>query len=98
MEYITISDIKEFATIGIAGAKPEEGMLLLVTTVSAPPAEIVWDEEGLRAESCSPPLSFTSFIRAGSLFFFDTNSRKRVFSSVKFNHAEDKLFNSRLNM
>ena len=41
MGYIIISDIKELATIGIAGARPVEGTLALVTTASAPPIEII---------------------------------------------------------
>ena len=85
MEYINIGDIKESATIGIAGTR---GIDWADDTISAPPAEIIWDE---------------SFIggRGGgiSLFSFNSNwSLKDLFSSLNFDRAEYKASISRLNM
>src|SRR6266498_4584509 len=79
MEYIIIGDIKELASIGAVAGKD---------TVSAPPAEIIWDE---------------SFIGRGgeniSLFSFNSNwSLKDLFSSLNFDCAEYKASISHLNI
>ncbi|PKC55017.1 hypothetical protein RhiirA1_476303 [Rhizophagus irregularis] len=83
MEYINIGDIKESATIGIAGSR---GIDWADDTISAPPAEIIWDE---------------SFIGGGggdiSLFSFNSNwSLRDLFSSIKFDRAEYKASISQL--
>src|SRR6266542_6380522 len=79
MEYIIIGDNKELAMIGAVAGKD---------TISAPSAEIIWDE---------------SFIgRSGgniSLFFFNSNwSLKNLFFSLNFDHTEYKASISHLNM
>src|SRR5436190_15563731 len=85
MEYINIGDIKEFATIGIAGTR---GIDWADDIISAPPAEIIWDE------------SFIGGREGGiSLFSFNSNwSLKDLFSSLNFDRAEYKASISRLNM
>src|SRR6266542_3953647 len=79
MEYIIIGDNKELASIGAVVGKD---------TISAPPAEIIWNE---------------SFIGGSEgdilLFSFNSNwSLKDLFSSLNFDRAECKASISRLNM
>ncbi|CAG8532936.1 5194_t:CDS:1 [Ambispora gerdemannii] len=97
IEYVINGDIKELASIRAVAGKD---------TASAPPTEIILGE-GLRVERVlSGPSCDESFIGGGgglerytiSSSFFGTNSRRREFSSIKFNRAEDKTSISRLNM
>jgi len=63
IEYIIISNIKEFASIGAVADKD---------TTSTLPIENIWDE-GLRVKSCDE-LFIGGDGRSTSLSFFDTNS------------------------
>ena len=93
IEYINIGDIKEFVMIEAVAGKD---------IAFAPPTEIIWDD-GLREEGWPEPEGFFEsgtihdelFIGEGgwstSLFFFNANcSLRDLFTSIKFDRAENK--------